>query len=102
MSSLTSNIGVLMSMSQTITDYYDMALSVPQLASDFPPTPPLSDYSESRPLSPDLNTDECAPFLTIHIESKEQHKRSNSGLRNRTRDLSGLYSIQQISCSACS
>ncbi|CAA7265845.1 unnamed protein product [Cyclocybe aegerita] len=54
---------------------------------EFPLTPPPSDYSESRPLSPDHNQASVVPVTMLHVGSppppaKEGHKRRKSVGRN--------------------
>jgi len=46
----------------------------------YPPTPPLSDYAESRPLSPQDDSLEHKPFLTLHISPRKNASNKNQPL----------------------
>ncbi|KAF8078668.1 hypothetical protein FPV67DRAFT_71058 [Lyophyllum atratum] len=78
--------GKLLKCSQNIRDSLgdDADESSSDSEIDYPPTPPPSDYSESRPISPQRETHLDMHTMTIHV-SKKQRKREfpKGGLINR-------------------
>ncbi|KAF8168148.1 hyphal tip protein [Crassisporium funariophilum] len=45
---------------------------------EYPLTPPPSDYSESRPLSPNYNQESLIPLTTIHFDEQVPRKENKS------------------------
>lgn len=65
------SIGVLVERSQDIHERLTVAGSTCEQSSDsdieYPLTPPLSDYSDSRSISPELDLDTGLDVITIHV-----------------------------------
>lgn len=72
---ILNNVGLLRSFAAP--DILSKSTDVDRRRIHYPPTPPLSDYSDSRPLSPqdDLSVGH-KPFLTLHTSPHQNASRS--------------------------
>ncbi|KAJ7487557.1 hypothetical protein B0H11DRAFT_2013831 [Mycena galericulata] len=53
---------------------------------EYPPTPPSSDYSDSRPLSPEHGFQKETSVITLHIPEITRRRSSRYGLKKRSQE----------------
>jgi len=68
---------------------------------DYPLTPPPSDYSESRPLSPTHNHGAAIPVMTFHVAESVPRKDTNSQLKSVNRSSNSVYENVQVDPDIC-